>query len=101
LGPEGPDYTQEYLPVKKDIRIIIVGKEPVHYYWRIAPDNDSRTNVSQAGDISFAPLPPKSVALALETSLTLIALFIKSNKSIVSLENLLIKSMETRFSWIQ
>ncbi|MFO7885602.1 MAG: RimK family alpha-L-glutamate ligase [Desulfobacteraceae bacterium] len=70
LDRPGPAYIQEYLPVKKDMRIIIIGKEPVHYYWRIAPDNDFRTNVSQGGEISFAPLPRQAIDLALDTALT-------------------------------
>lgn len=65
----GPAYIQEYLPIDRDMRIIIIGKKIRLAYWRIASKNNFKTNISQGGTISFAPLPQKALDLALMTAL--------------------------------
>ena len=66
---KGPAYIQEYLPIERDMRIIIIGKKIRLAYWRIASKNNFKTNLSQGGTISFAPLPQKALDLALMTAL--------------------------------
>lgn len=68
LSFKGPAYIQEYLPIDRDMRIVIIGKKQVLSFWRIAGKNKFLTNLSQGGDISFAPLPQKVIKLALETA---------------------------------
>ncbi|MFO7751071.1 MAG: RimK family alpha-L-glutamate ligase [Desulfobacteraceae bacterium] len=68
LEKHQPAYIQEYLPVQQDMRIIIIGQEPVLSYWRRAPADDFRTNISRGGEISFSPVPDQAVNLALETA---------------------------------
>lgn len=46
-------YIQEYLPIDRDLRIVLVGAKVVHAYWRIAPPGEYRSNVSLGGHISF------------------------------------------------
>jgi len=46
-------YIQEYLPIDRDLRIVLVGAKVVHAYWRIAPPGEYRSNVSLGGRISF------------------------------------------------
>jgi ribosomal protein S6--L-glutamate ligase len=46
-------YVQEYLPIDRDLRIVLVGAKVVHAYWRIAPPGEYRSNVSLGGQISF------------------------------------------------
>ena len=69
LEKTGPAYIQKFLPIKRDMRIIVIGKEPVLFYWRLAKKNEFRTNISQGGEISFAPLPQQAIDLALSTAI--------------------------------
>ncbi len=66
---KGPAYIQEYLPIDRDMRIIIIGNKIQLAYWRIASKGNFKTNLSQGGTISFAPLPQKALDLALKTAL--------------------------------
>ena len=57
-------YIQEYLPVDRDIRVVIIGNRIVHAYWRLAPPNEFRTNVAVGGKISLDPVPGEALDLA-------------------------------------
>jgi len=59
-------YIQEYLPVQRDIRVVIIGQRVVHAYWRMAPENEFRTNVAVGGTISLDPVPGQALDLALK-----------------------------------
>jgi ribosomal protein S6--L-glutamate ligase len=63
-------YIQEYLPVDRDIRVVIIGKRIVHSYWRLAPANEFRTNVAVGGQISLEPVPGKALNLAMHIGCT-------------------------------
>jgi len=58
-------YIQEYLPIDRDIRVVIIGKRIVHAYWRLTPADDFRTNVSVGGQISLDSVPGAALDLAL------------------------------------
>lgn len=64
----GPAYIQEYLPVDRDLRVIIIGDEIALSYWRCSQAGEFRTNISRGGRICFDPLPGKALDLALETA---------------------------------
>ncbi len=64
----GPAYIQEYLPVDRDMRVVVIGKKVRHAYWRIGAPNDFRNNVSAGGRIELAPVPPEALNLALHTA---------------------------------
>jgi len=49
LSKPGPAYIQEYFPVDRDMRIIIIGKQVVLSFWRVARHGEFRTNLSQGG----------------------------------------------------
>jgi ribosomal protein S6--L-glutamate ligase len=68
LSKKGPAYIQEYLPIKRDMRIIVIGRRIVLGYWRSAGKDTFKTNLSQGGEISFDPLPQKALDLALLTA---------------------------------
>ncbi|RLC06485.1 MAG: RimK family alpha-L-glutamate ligase [Deltaproteobacteria bacterium] len=68
LKNKGPAYIQQYLPIDRDMRVIIIGRKIRLAYWRIAPENNFKTNLSQGGTISFDPLPSKALDLALMTA---------------------------------
>jgi ribosomal protein S6--L-glutamate ligase len=58
-------YIQEYLPIDRDIRVIVIGERVVHAYWRIAPPGDFRSNVAVGAAISLAPIPREALDFAL------------------------------------
>ncbi len=64
----GPAYIQEYLPIDRDMRIVVVGKRVIHAYWRIAPYGDFRNNLAAGGHIDLAPVPQEALDLALHTA---------------------------------
>ena len=63
-------YIQEYLPVTRDIRVVVIGGRVVHAYWRYAPALDFRSNVAVGGRIALDPLPESALALAVHTART-------------------------------
>lgn len=77
-GPAGLDayreqistaaYLQEYLPADRDIRVVVIGGEPVLAYWRIVPEGDFRGNVGAGGQIALEPVPAEAVDLAVRTA---------------------------------
>ncbi len=68
MNKKGPAYIQEYLPIDRDMRIIVIGSQIVLGFWRIARKDTFKTNLSQGGEISFDPLPTKALDLALLTA---------------------------------
>lgn len=68
LAGEGPAYIQEYLPMDRDIRVVVIGEKVVHAYWRYAAEGDHRTNVAAGGRIDLSPVPPEALDLALHTA---------------------------------
>ena len=64
-----PAYIQAYLPIDRDIRLVIIGRRVVHAYWRIAPPDDFRTNLAVGGTVSLNPVPKSAIDLALDTAL--------------------------------
>jgi ribosomal protein S6--L-glutamate ligase len=67
-GFTDPAYIQEYLPVDRDIRVVIIGHRIVHAYWRIAPANEFRSNVAVGGSVQIEPVPQAALDLALRTA---------------------------------
>lgn len=64
LRPHEPAYIQEYLPIARDLRVVVLGRRIVHAYWREAGPDDFRTNVTQGGRISFSNIPKAALDLA-------------------------------------
>ncbi len=60
----GPAYIQEYLPIDRDIRVVVIGTEPVLAYWRIAAPGEFRTNVALGARIRLDGVPDAAVDLA-------------------------------------
>jgi len=50
-------YIQDYLPIDRDIRVVVIGRKAVHAYWRIAGSNDFRTNLAVGGTVSLNTVP--------------------------------------------
>ena len=51
---------QELLNIRKDLRVIFVGNQIVHHYWRINNDNDWKpTSTGQGSSVDFNNFPEK------------------------------------------
>jgi ribosomal protein S6--L-glutamate ligase len=61
-------YIQEYLPIDRDIRVVVIGAQVVHAYWRVARAGDFRTNVSAGGRIRLEGVPQAAKDLALSAA---------------------------------
>jgi ribosomal protein S6--L-glutamate ligase len=61
-------YIQEYLPIDRDIRVVVIGNRVVHAYWRIAPAGDFRSNVAVGGTVNLDSVPRPALDLALYTA---------------------------------
>ena len=61
-------YIQEYLPSDRDIRIVIIGENIVHAYWRISSPGEFRSNIAVGGAVSLKPVPATALELALYTA---------------------------------
>lgn len=61
-------YVQEYLETDRDIRVVIIGREVVHAYWRVAAQGDFRTNIAAGGSVLLDPVPEKATELALSAA---------------------------------
>lgn len=61
-------YVQEYLPIDRDIRIVIVGDKVVSAYWRRQADQGFYNNVARGGWVSYDAVPPEAVELALQVA---------------------------------
>jgi ribosomal protein S6--L-glutamate ligase len=66
LEQVSPAYIQEYLPIDRDIRVVVIGNRIVHAYWRIAPPNEYRSNLAVGGRISLNAVPARARELALQ-----------------------------------
>lgn len=64
-----PAYIQERIEMDRDIRAVVIGKRLVHAYWRVAPPDDFRTNVSGGGKVLLDPVPEEALELALFTAI--------------------------------
>jgi len=61
-------YIQKYLPSDRDIRIVIIGNNIVHAYWRISSPGEFRSNIATGGSVSLKPVPVNALDLALYTA---------------------------------
>jgi ribosomal protein S6--L-glutamate ligase len=63
-----PAYIQEYLPVHRDMRIVVIGNKVAHAYRRIAASGEFRSNIARGARVSFENLPAAGLELALQTA---------------------------------
>lgn len=57
-------YIQEYLPIDRDLRIVLINKKIILAFWRLMPEGEYRTNVFRGGEIHFGGIPERACALA-------------------------------------
>ena len=61
-------YVQEYLPIDRDIRVVIVGDEVLAAYWRLQSPYSFHNNIARGGEALFEPVPAAAVELALRVA---------------------------------
>ncbi|MGR9072983.1 MAG: ATP-grasp domain-containing protein [Gammaproteobacteria bacterium] len=64
-------YVQEWLPIDRDMRIVVVGKNIIGGYWRLQGADGFHNNLAQGGLLEIAPLPQAAVELVLQIALAL------------------------------
>jgi ribosomal protein S6--L-glutamate ligase len=64
LEQVSPAYIQEYLPIDRDLRVVVLDGKMLHAYWRIARPGEFRTNVSLGARISLDGVPPEALRFA-------------------------------------
>lgn len=58
-------YVQEYLPIDRDLRVVVVGDKVLSAYWRLQADTGFYNNVARGGSIRYDDIPDAAVELAL------------------------------------
>ena len=63
-----PAYIQDFVPMKADIRVMLVGHQPVCAFWRRPPEGEWLTNTSQGGSMDYQAVPDGVLELAVKAS---------------------------------
>jgi ribosomal protein S6--L-glutamate ligase len=58
-------YVQEYLPIDRDVRVVVVGDRVLTAYWRTQAEQGFYNNVSKGGRIDTCKVPAAATELAL------------------------------------
>jgi ribosomal protein S6--L-glutamate ligase len=57
-------YIQEYLPLERDLRVILINHRVILSYWKKGPPGEFRHNLARGGALDFDNIPPEALALA-------------------------------------
>ncbi len=68
LAQCAPAYIQQYVPARKDLRVVVIGARVAVAYWRIAAEGEYRSNLAQGATISMDAVPQAAIDLALTTA---------------------------------
>ncbi|VUD67576.1 Ribosomal protein S6--L-glutamate ligase [Thalassocella blandensis] len=56
-------YVQEFLPIDRDLRLVVVGEKVVSAYWRLQSSNGFHNNVARGGVVALGDIPPDAIVL--------------------------------------
>lgn len=56
-------YVQEYLPIDRDLRIVVVGDQILAAYWRLQGSDGFHNNLSRGGEVLHGPVPEVALDL--------------------------------------
>lgn len=57
-------YVQEQLPIDRDVRVVIVGEEPIASYWRLQSPDGFHNNIARGGSLDYSGVPAAAIDLA-------------------------------------
>ncbi|WP_263079735.1 hypothetical protein [Endozoicomonas sp. Mp262] len=63
-----PVYLQDFVPMKADIRVMLIGHKPVCAFWRRPPEGEWLTNTSQGGSMDYMNVPEEALEVAVRAS---------------------------------
>ncbi len=63
-----PLYIQDFVPMKADIRVMLIGHKPVCAFWRRPPEGEWLTNTSQGGSMDYMDVPKEALDVAVKAS---------------------------------
>jgi glutathione synthase/RimK-type ligase-like ATP-grasp enzyme len=63
-----PLYTQDFIPMEADIRVMLVGHKPICAFWRRPPEGEWLTNTSQGGSMDYQDVPQEVLDFAVNVS---------------------------------
>jgi len=66
LSSNQPAYIQEFLPVEKDFRVVVAGRQIIHAYQRIPVQGSFKANISQGGTVCLDNIPAEALSLGLK-----------------------------------
>jgi len=61
-------YIQEYLPIRRDLRVVYVGEQIIDAYWRKGREGDFRNNVAQGAQIDYEDVPQAALDLVVSVA---------------------------------
>lgn len=61
-------YVQEWLPIDRDIRVVVVGDQVLTAYWRLQSGYSFHNNVARGGSVDYSPVPEAATRLALRVA---------------------------------
>ena len=65
-------YVQEYLPIERDLRVVVIGNQVVDSYWRLQAARGFYNNVAQGGTVDRSiPIPEAALQLVRQVAKTL------------------------------
>ena len=63
-----PAYIQDFVPMMADIRVMVIGHQPICAFWRRPSDGGWLTNTSQGGTMDYLDVPQEALDLAVAAS---------------------------------
>lgn len=68
LAGNRPAYIQEYLPLERDLRVILIKHRVVLAYWKKAPSGEFRHNLARGAALDFEHIPGEALDFARSVS---------------------------------
>jgi hypothetical protein len=63
-----PIYVQDCIPLKGDLRVMLIGHKPICGFWRMSGEGEWITNTSQGGTMTYEGVPMGALELAVKAS---------------------------------
>ncbi len=61
-------YIQEYLPLERDLRVVLINYQVILAYWKKGRPGEFRHNLAQGGELDFEEIPGEAVRFAQEVA---------------------------------